>query len=73
MAAKKSRSGTTWYDDDYARAGYSRLTLRLPSGVKADLKELADMSGWSITELVTHLAAAEKKRRKSRASRGREK
>lgn len=73
MTRKKSTSGTQWSEAEYRAAGYSRLTLRLSSEVKDDLRELADMSGWSIAELVTHLAAAEKKRRKSRASRAGEK
>ncbi len=68
MATKKSRSGTQWSDDDYAAAGYSRLSLRLPAEVKARLQRLAEMSGWSVAELVDHMSAAEEKRRKARSS-----
>ena len=54
MAAKKkpSRSGTTWTDADYAKAGYGRITLRLPLATLEVLERLSEQRGCSRAEAV---------------------
>jgi hypothetical protein len=49
MTAKKSRSGTKWTDTDWERAGYSRLTLRPRTEIKADLIRQAAADGSSVS------------------------
>jgi hypothetical protein len=67
MTKPKTRTGP-WSEDDYRAAGMARVNLRLSSDDKAQLAELAEMSGWSVSETVAQLTRAEKKRRESRAS-----
>lgn len=44
-AKPASTSGTTWSDEDYAAAGYGRITLRLPQADLDKLDEIARATG----------------------------
>lgn len=65
---RKSKSGTTWTDAQYAAAGYSRLSIRPSVEDRQILDELAAETGRSVTETICRLARAEKKRRENRAA-----
>jgi hypothetical protein len=52
---KPTRSGTTWGEADYAKAGYGTVKLRLPRRTLDRLTQLAETRGVSRAALVEQL------------------